>query len=66
MEIKYFKDTDTVLVKFNDNEIVDTRDLNDYMLAEFDKDGNIVSITIEHAKEHTDISNFSYEQIAMP
>ena len=46
MEIKYFKDTDTVLVKFNDNEIVDTRDLNDYMLAEFDKDGNIVSITI--------------------
>jgi len=66
MEIKYFKDTDTVLVKFNDNEIVDTRDLNDYMLAEFDKDGNIVSITIEHAKEHTDISNFSYEQVAMP
>ena len=65
MEIKYFKDTDTVLVKFNDNEIVDTRDLNDYMLAEFDKDGNIVSITIEHAKEHTDIFNFSYEQIAM-
>lgn len=53
-------------MKFNDNEIVDTRDLNDYMLAEFDKDGNIVSITIEHAKEHTDISNFSYEQIAMP
>jgi len=66
MEIKYFKDTDTILVKFNDNEIVDTRDLNDYMLAEFDKDGNIVSITIEHAKEHTDISNFSYEQVAMP
>ena len=63
MEIKYFPDTDTVLVNFTDNKIVDTRNLNENTLIEFDKDGNLVSMTIEHAKRQANIANFSYQQI---
>ncbi|MBL7073924.1 DUF2283 domain-containing protein [candidate division KSB1 bacterium] len=64
MEIKYFQDTDTVLVNFTDKEIVDTRDLNENILVELDKDGNLVSMTIEHAKQRANILNFSYQQVA--
>ncbi len=64
MEIKYFQDTDTLLVNLNDNEIVETRNLNENILIELDKDGNLVSITVEHAKKQANIENFSYQQVA--
>jgi uncharacterized protein YuzE len=64
MEIKYFPDTDTLLINFADKEIVETRDLNENILIELDKDGGLVSMTIEHAKQQANIENFSYQQVA--
>ena len=64
MEIKYFHDTDTLLINFTDKEIVETRDLTENILIEIDKDGNLVSMTIEHAKQQANIGNFSYQQVA--
>lgn len=31
MQAKYFPDTDTLLLQFNDREIAETRDVNKYM-----------------------------------
>lgn len=64
MEIKYFKDTDTLLINFNDNPIVETKDINENVLIELDTNGNIVSMTLEHAKNFSNINNFSYQQFA--
>ena len=64
MKIKYFSDTDTLLVDFNDREIVETRDLNQNVLIDLDKDGFVVSMTVEHAKQHTDLNEFSYQLTA--
>lgn len=61
MQIEYFKDTDTLLFTFNDKEIRDTRDINENVLAEFDKDGQIVSMTIEHAKNQIDLKSLNYK-----
>lgn len=61
MKIKYFPDTDTLLVNFSDRKIAETRDLNENVLVELDEDGHVVSMTIEHAKQQTDISEFSYQ-----
>lgn len=63
MNIKYFPDTDTLLINFTDKEIVETRDLSENILIELDKDGCIVSMTIEHAKQQANIEDFSYQQI---
>jgi len=63
MTITYFKDTDTLLVNFNNNEITDTKDLNENVLIELDKQGNVVSMTIEHAQKQAEISNFSFNQV---
>ncbi len=64
MEIKYFPDTDTLLINFTDKEIVDTRDLNENILIELDKDGGLVSMTIEHAEQQANIHDFLYQQVA--
>jgi uncharacterized protein YuzE len=58
MKVKYYSDTDTMLIEFSDSEIVDTYDLNEYVLIEVDKEGRGVSMTVEHAKEQMEVNEF--------
>ena len=44
--------------------IIETRDINENILVELDRDGQLVSMTVEHAKQHMDIENFSYQNVA--
>jgi uncharacterized protein YuzE len=64
MQARYFPDTDTLLLTFSNRDIVETYDLNEDVLVEVDKDGRVVSVTIEHAKEQTDVNQFSYQLAA--
>lgn len=64
MKIKYFHEIDTLPIEFNKGVITETRDLDENMLLDMDAEGNICSMTIEHAKQRADIPHFSYEQIA--
>ena len=64
MRIRYFPSTDTLLIEFRDALVADTRDLDENTLLELDASGNICAITVEHASERADISQFSYEQLA--
>ncbi len=64
MKIKYFQDTDTLYIEFRTAAVVETKDLDESMLLDLDKQGNICSITIEHAKDRADIPHFSFEQVA--
>jgi uncharacterized protein YuzE len=61
MELKYFPDTDTLLINFTHRDIVETRDINENILVELDRDGHLVSMNVEHAKQHMDVENFSYQ-----
>ena len=51
MKVKYFEDTDTALLEFSAREAVETREVNENVYVDLDKDGNLVSMTIEHAKQ---------------
>lgn len=64
MKIKYYQDTDTLHIEFKKGVIAETHDLDENMLLDVDADGNICSMTIEHAKQRADIPHFSFEQIA--
>ena len=63
MEMKYFPDTDTLLINFTHKAIAETRDINENILIELDRDGKLVSMTIEHAKQNMDLENFSYQNV---
>lgn len=64
MNIKYFQDTDTLYIEFRKGEVAETRDLDENTLLDVDSDGNIVAMTMEHARQRADIPQFSFEQIA--
>ena len=64
MKIRYFRDTDTLLIEFRAAIVAETRDLDEDTLLDLDASGQICSITIEHASARADIPHFSYEQVA--
>ena len=64
MKVRYFKDTDTLLIEFRDAPVVETRDLDENTILDLDAKGNICSITVEHASTRADAPKFSYEQVA--
>ncbi|MGI8783044.1 MAG: DUF2283 domain-containing protein [Acidobacteriota bacterium] len=64
MRIKYFQDTDTLYIEFRRAAVAETKDLDENTLLDLDQDGNICGITIEHARDRTEIPAFSYEQVS--
>ena len=50
MRVKYFSDTDTALVEFTDNEVAETKEISENIYVDLDGHGNLVSMTIEHAR----------------
>jgi uncharacterized protein YuzE len=63
MKVKYFEDTDTLHIELRPGAVAEKRDLDENTLLDFDRDGNICSMTIEHAKDRAGIPSFSYEQV---
>ena len=63
MRIRYFQDTDTLHTEFKSDEAAETRDLDENTMLDVDKNGRILSITVEHASQRTDIPRFSFEQV---
>ncbi len=61
MNVRYFPDTDTLLVTFSDRKVAETRDLTEDVLVELDTQGRLVSMTVEHAKEQMNTTEFTYQ-----
>jgi uncharacterized protein YuzE len=64
MRVRYFADTDTLFIEFRDLPVVETRDLDDNTILDYDREGQVCSITIEHASKRAGAPQFSYEQVA--
>ena len=64
MKVRYFADTDTLLIEFRDVPVIETRDLDENTILDVDAQGNICSITVEHASKRAGAPGFSYEQVA--
>jgi uncharacterized protein YuzE len=63
MKIRYFADTDTALIEFSNEAVVETKEISENLYMDLDDKGNLVSMTIEHAKEKANISEVSYLQM---
>jgi len=64
MKVQYFTDTDTLYIEFRAGNIVESRDVDENTVIDLDADGNICAMTMEHAKDRTDVPNFTFEEIA--
>ncbi len=63
MKIRYFSDTDTALFEFSNLSVAETKEISENLYIDLDKKGNIVSMTIEHAKEKAGMSEVTFLQV---
>ncbi len=63
MKVKYYDDTDTAYIELLDRPVFETREISENILIDVDEKGNLVSMTIEHAKENAGLWEFSYQEI---
>ena len=49
MKVSYFSDTDTLYIEFRNNDISETKDLDENTILDLDSDRQVVAITLEHA-----------------
>ena len=63
MTIRYFSDTDTALIDFTDKAIAETKEISENIYLDVDQQGNVVSMTIEHAKESGALEELVYREI---
>ena len=64
MKVKYFEDTDTALVEFTSREVMETREISENVYVDLDAKGDLVSMTIEHARENANLPEVAYESMA--
>ncbi|WP_417909692.1 DUF2283 domain-containing protein [Candidatus Electronema sp. PJ] len=50
---------------FEPIEITETRELSENIYVDFDESGNIVSMTVEHAKANVGLWEFSYQEMPL-
>ena len=63
MKATYFVDTDTLVLQFTDKLVEDYVDVGDADLMELDSDGEMVSLTLEHAEERNILPEVEFERV---
>jgi len=63
MRVEYFSDTDTALLEFTDNPVAETREISENIYADLDRQGNLGSMTIEHARTNARLDEFSFQEV---
>jgi uncharacterized protein YuzE len=63
MRVKYFPDTDTALMEFTDNTVAETKEISENIYVDLDEHGNLVSMTIEHARINARLPELSYQEV---
>ena len=64
MKVKYFPDTDTAHVEFKDSDVHETKEISENIYIDIDAKGNLVGMTIEHAKASADLWEFSFQEMS--
>ena len=64
MKMSYFEDTDTLYIEFKQDESAQTKELDENTILDTDKEGNVLSITLEHASSRTDVNQLILSGIA--
>ncbi len=64
MKLHYYPETDSLYIDLNSRPSADSREIADGLVADFDAEGNVVGIDIDHASEKLDRKTL--EAIALP
>ena len=65
MKISYDKATDSLYIHLADRASVDSGEVNDGVVLDFDANGALVGIDVQHASQRADINNLSISKLPL-
>ena len=54
MKLQYFSDTDTLAISLSDNPSTTTNAVTDDVILDFDENGKVVGITVDHYSQNVE------------
>ena len=64
MKLHYYPETDSLYIDLNSRPSADSRQIAEGLVADFDAEGNVVGIDIDHASEKLDLKTL--EAVSLP
>ena len=63
MKLHYDRETDSLYIDLNDRPSVDSREIQEGLVMDFDSNGRVVGIDIQHASQLLDLSTLETESL---
>jgi uncharacterized protein YuzE len=63
MTLEYFAETDTLYIAFRPGPGADAAEVAPDVILDYDTQGNVIGLTIEHASQRADLSSVSMTRI---
>jgi uncharacterized protein YuzE len=64
MKLHYYPETDSLYIDLNSRPSADSREIAEGLVIDFDTEGNVVGIDIDHASEKLDLKTL--ETVSVP
>jgi uncharacterized protein YuzE len=63
MRIQYYADTDSLYIDFSARPSAESKEITDGVVLDYDAEGNIVGIDIDHASKRLELSDLTLSQL---
>ena len=63
MKLNYYPDTDSLYINLSSKEGVDSKEVSEGVVIDYDADGNIVGIDIDNAAKKLDLKELTLSKI---
>lgn len=63
MTFEYYPDTDTLYIALRPGPSFDATEVASDVVLDFDREGNVIGVTIEHASAKADLHSFSMTRL---
>ena len=63
MKLHYYPETDSLYIDLNARPSVDSREIADGLVVDFDAEGRVVGIDIQHASQSLDLKTLETESL---
>ncbi len=63
MKLRYYPETDSLYIDLNAKPSADSREIAEGLVVDFDADGRVVGIDVQHASEIMDLKTLETESL---
>jgi uncharacterized protein YuzE len=63
MKLNYYPDTDSLYIDFSERTSVESKEISEGVVRDYDADGNLVGIDIDHANLKVDMKKLTLNKL---